>query len=122
MYIYNYLCGDAGTVASHKSDWSLKLTSGNETFTPALEMSISLCTIFTNRLEFKLLVINTWFLGNQCLIRNVLFLKSLSLVFCRKDLCEARVKPKMSSNLADKPSLANVPPFETVMSSRSLIG
>ena len=45
------------------------------------------------------------------------------LVFHRKDLCEARVKPEMSSNLADKPSLANVlPPFETVIYSRSLIG
>ena len=45
------------------------------------------------------------------------------LVFCRKDLCEARVKPKMSSNLADEPSLADVlSPFETVIYSRSLIG
>ena len=37
----------------------------------------------------------------------------ISLVFHRKDLCEARVKPKMSSNLADKPSSANVPPLGT---------
>ena len=28
-----------------------------------------------------------------------------------KELCEARVKPEMRSNLADKPSLANVPPM-----------
>ena len=31
------------------------------------------------------------------------------LVFRRKDPCKARVKPKMSSNLADRPSLADVP-------------
>ena len=36
-----------------------------------------------------------------------------------KELCEARAKLEMSSNLADKPTLANVlplpslPPFET---------
>ena len=31
-----------------------------------------------------------------------------------KEHCEARVKPEMSSNLADKPSLANVlPPHKT---------
>ena len=30
-----------------------------------------------------------------------------------KELCEARVKPEMSSNLADETSLAEVPPFET---------
>ena len=32
------------------------------------------------------------------------------LVFLGKDLCEARVKPEMSSNLADEPSLADIPP------------
>ena len=32
------------------------------------------------------------------------------LVSCRKDLWEARVKPEMSSNLADEPSSANGPP------------
>ena len=30
-----------------------------------------------------------------------------------KELCEARVKPEMSSNLADEPSLANVLPSHT---------
>ena len=44
----------------HKSDWSLKLTSGSGTCTPGLEMSIYLCAIFMNRVEFKLLVIHTW--------------------------------------------------------------
>ena len=33
---------------------------------------------------------------------------SILLVFRRKDLCEARVKPEMCSNLADEPSLADV--------------
>ena len=42
-------------------------------------------------------------------------LSSISLlVFCiyieTKELCEARVKPEMSSNLADEPSSANVLP------------
>ena len=32
----------------------------------------------------------------------------------RKELCEARVKPEMSSNLAEEPTLADVlPPHET---------
>ena len=40
------------------------------------------------------------------------------LVFCfyieTKELCEARVKPEMSSNLAEEPSLADVlPPHKT---------
>ena len=30
-----------------------------------------------------------------------------------KELCEARGKLEMSSNLADKPTLADVPPFKT---------
>ena len=40
---------------------------------------------------------------------KILYL-GVSLVFHRKDLCEARVKPEMSSNLAEEPSSANVLP------------
>ena len=38
----------------------------------------------------------------------------LSFLFIEmKELCEARAKLEMSSNLADEPTLADVPPFET---------
>ena len=37
----------------------------------------------------------------------------LFLFIEQKELCEARAKLEMSSNLADEPTLANVPPFET---------
>ena len=37
----------------------------------------------------------------------------LSFLFIEmKELCEARGKLEMSSNLADKPTLADVPPFK----------
>ena len=46
----------------------------------------------------------------KCDKLNHAILCSVLLVFHRKDLCEARVKLEMSSNLADKPSSGNGPP------------
>ena len=41
------------------------------------------------------------------------FIGLLFLFMEMKDLCEARAKLEMSSNLTDEPTLADVPPFET---------
>ena len=44
-------------------------------------------------------------------IDGKMFIGLLFLFIEMKELCEARAKLEMSSNLADKPTLANVPPI-----------
>ena len=56
-------------------------------------------------MPFKLLYIKV-FLGRASFLTS----RDVFLVFCRRDLCEARVNLEICSYLADEPTLAYGPP------------